>query len=260
LSAPIEAFLQRLRRSCHWSFSFEWNSAAQRGAFADVLGPHYNYFRDYDAVTGRYVQSDPIGLGGGLSTYGYAGANPAGRIDPWGLYSTKAHDYFIDEFVKEYMPELAGQWGFIDAIKAGSRAADSRAFQAPQYAYMHAMSSSALSPEESKRMMCRYITIYGDVYRQMISSPYPGYHGQAYFALGMALHAAMDSTSPAHRGFQYWPDWDNPAFKYIALLHGGLDSFPTSIESLEHAPAFRNETLELMKQVVSGEYSACGCD
>ncbi len=53
-------------------------------------GTWYNGFRDYDPVTGRYLQSDPIGLAGGWNTYTYAGGNPVTKVDLHGL-----RDYFV---------------------------------------------------------------------------------------------------------------------------------------------------------------------
>jgi RHS repeat-associated protein len=53
-------------------------------------GLSYNAKRDYEAATGRYVQSDPIGLAGGHSTYGYVGGRPLNSMDSLGLQITGA--------------------------------------------------------------------------------------------------------------------------------------------------------------------------
>lgn len=49
-------------------------------------GLHYNYFRTYDPLTGRYITSDPIGIWGDINTYSYAEGNPISIYDPFGLF------------------------------------------------------------------------------------------------------------------------------------------------------------------------------
>ncbi len=51
-------------------------------------GLNQNMQRDYDPLTGKYIESDPIGLRAGINTYLYADADPTSVFDPSGLDPT----------------------------------------------------------------------------------------------------------------------------------------------------------------------------
>jgi RHS repeat-associated protein len=73
--------------------------------YADTeTGTFYAHFRDcYDPATGRFCQSDPIGLeGGSFSTYTYTNQNPLSYIDPLGLEASFGGGYGVTAF---------GGWG-----------------------------------------------------------------------------------------------------------------------------------------------------
>jgi len=65
------------------SFVFDMRFPGQR--YDAASGLNYNYFRDYEPGTGRYPQSDPVGLQAGLATYLYANGSPGVFTDPDGL-------------------------------------------------------------------------------------------------------------------------------------------------------------------------------
>jgi RHS repeat-associated protein len=77
------------------NFSYEHRFPGQ--FFDQATKLHYNYFRDYDPRLGRYIESDPIGLAGGINTYAYAEGHPLIRTDPTGLLAGTLIDKRYDE-------------------------------------------------------------------------------------------------------------------------------------------------------------------
>ena len=74
---------------------------------------YYNHFRDYDASNGRYMQSDPLGLYGGLNTYAYVALSPLRFSDRLGLMDPLREQLMKDLSKKaweEVLREPVNKW------------------------------------------------------------------------------------------------------------------------------------------------------
>lgn len=67
--------------------AFTYNLRFPGQYYDKSTGLHYNWNRDYNPAIGRYIESDPIGLGGGLNAYTYVEGNPVISGDSNGLCS-----------------------------------------------------------------------------------------------------------------------------------------------------------------------------
>ena len=101
LNAPRQVFLTSTQ-AVQWRWDLVDNAFGEKPAVASGVdldlrfpgqlydgesGLHYNYFRDYEPGTGRYAQSDPIELAGGINTYEYSYSSPYKYSDNLGLNS-----------------------------------------------------------------------------------------------------------------------------------------------------------------------------
>ena len=60
-----------------------------RQYYDEETGLHYNYFRDYKPMIGRYVEADPVGIKKGKNhLYSYVRSRPTTLSDPTGLIET----------------------------------------------------------------------------------------------------------------------------------------------------------------------------
>ena len=92
------------------------------GREKDANGLMHYRARYYHPGMGRFIAEDPIGLAGGLNTYGYVGGNPLEFIDPDGLRGARpnpwnnfqrnnAGRYTKQEMLQKYRQTQLNSWG-----------------------------------------------------------------------------------------------------------------------------------------------------
>ena len=79
----MEAYQGR-RFASTWP-EWSWLGTVLDGKTDAGTGLQYKRNRYYDPASGRFTQTDPIGLAGGLNAYGFANGDPVNFSDPFGL-------------------------------------------------------------------------------------------------------------------------------------------------------------------------------
>ena len=194
--------------------------------FQAETGLSYNYFRDYDGVTGRYIESDPIGLqGGSYSTYSYVNNNPISRTDPLGLFLYDIHwQLTYNATGISYLADLVAG---VDS-EPGS--------QDPGFSDMHAMRAPWETPEQGEQNYNWYVQ------SELSTCTIQG--------LAHALHAAQDSASASHQGFQIW-DGGRFGIHFPGFSHMSHDAFPTLQEW--------NNATQNTQAILNRLKNTCGC-
>jgi RHS repeat-associated protein len=92
------------------------------------LGTWHNVYREYDATTGRFLTTDPLGLGGGSNLYAYVGGNPVSYVDPLGLELCRAQVGSLDDYLDSDFAPVVQRWHALN-LQSGINTPFSSAFR-----------------------------------------------------------------------------------------------------------------------------------
>jgi RHS repeat-associated protein len=101
--------------------------------YDDESATWYNYWRNYDGATGKYQQSDPVGLAGGSNTYSYANQNPITYVDFLGLTAVNPTDSVNDWLCRASSSGIGADTFLYNARKEGLDKGDSYLVAAERY-------------------------------------------------------------------------------------------------------------------------------
>jgi RHS repeat-associated protein len=178
--------------------------------YDDEYGVNWLHFpyRSYDPEIGRWMVKDPLEMKyPSWSPYVYTFNNPFRFVDPDGLrpWPTNIHNRILREAFGKRLTDRQ-----IGILEKASRDVDRD--QSAGGSFKHGMRDAKQSVDEAKAAWDQYIETKKKEFIQLEGD-------EALYALGEALHAITDATSPTHEGFQVWEGLDNPKDWLKGALH-----------------------------------------
>jgi RHS repeat-associated protein len=165
--------------------------------FDSETGTHYNGHRDYNNELGRYIESDPIGLPGGINLYVYVLDSPINWIDPFGYFSGDIHISITNLALSKYGASQSSK----DKINAGNVYVDrpDNFFNNNE----HGMSNWGQYKSDA---INRSLLFKENQLRLAIDAAKKCSFQESFFHLGQALHSIQDEIAhdfislPTHLG------------------------------------------------------------
>jgi RHS repeat-associated protein len=96
-----------------------WKGALWMGPEVEL---YYMRNRWYEPQSGRFLSEDPLGLGGGINPYAFAGDQPVIGFDPLGLDGLPIHNYCYDDYHVVRQCEIQLNFAFLNGWYVGSGA------------------------------------------------------------------------------------------------------------------------------------------
>jgi RHS repeat-associated protein len=221
-------------------------------------GLMYYRARWYDPQVGRFISEDPIGLGGGINSFAYVSNNSVNFTDPFGLWSTPAHNEIIKQALAGCLTEPQQQ-----QLKDASRWVDRASNQFAATAYQHGMRAAWQSVEDARNAANRFIAYHQQAARNAFPGGCKDGYGKipwhALWEFGKALHTLMDMTSPSHEGFQIWHDPPGPPLTGVWGIYAANHHRLETKDALLADPTRLSRIKKMVREEFAKTFGDCGC-